>query len=190
MKHLGTITLTTNRLILRQFTSQDAEAMFQNWASDPEVTRYLTWKPLSDVTETAAILSQWIAQYQNDNYYAWAITHKDNPDMPIGSIAAVSSNDDIASVEIGYCLSQSWWHQGIMSESLAAVITFFFEQVGVNRVAAYHDPHNPHSGMVMQKCGMTYEGTLRSADKNNQGICDMCCYSILKSDYNELNTIR
>ena len=59
---------------------------------------------------------------------------------------------------------------------------FFFDEVGANRVAARHDPNNPRSGRVMQTCGMKYEGTLRSADRNNQGVCDMCCYALLKSE--------
>ena len=41
---------------------------------------------------------------------------------------------------------------------------------------------NPHSGMVMKKCGMKYEGTLRSSDINNQGLNDSSWYAILRSD--------
>lgn len=70
-----------------------------------------------------------------------------------------------------------------MSESLQAVIDFFFAQVGVNRIETRHDPNNPHSGGVMRKCGMTYEGTLRQSDVNNQGICDASWYSILAKEW-------
>ncbi len=59
---------------------------------------------------------------------------------------------------------------------------FFFGKVGVNRIEARHDPGNPNSGKVMMKCGMRYEGTLRSSDRNNQGICDASYYSLLKSE--------
>ena len=45
MRHTGTITLETPRLILRRFAAGDAAAMYRNWASDPEVTRFLTWPP-------------------------------------------------------------------------------------------------------------------------------------------------
>ncbi|HAT02960.1 MAG TPA: N-acetyltransferase, partial [Oribacterium sp.] len=55
-------------------------------------------------------------------------------------------------------------------------------QVGANRVQAKHDVNNPHSGLVMKKCGMKYEGTLRSAAVNNQGVCDVSIYALLKSD--------
>ena len=63
-----------------------------------------------------------------------------------------------------------------------AVMDFFFDKVGTNRIECRYDPRNPHSGMVMKKCGMKYEGTMRSSDRNNQGICDASWYALLKSE--------
>ena len=182
MKHCGTQTLETKRLILRRFTLRDADAMYTNWASDPEVTRYLTWPAHAGVETSRAVLADWTAAYAQESCYQWAIVLKDRADEPIGSIGAVDVSDDIAAVQIGYCLGRRWWHQGIMSEALGAVMDFFFDAVGCNRVACRHDPRNPHSGMVMQKCGMKYEGTQRSADRNNQGICDTSWYALLKDE--------
>nr|MBQ1577517.1 GNAT family N-acetyltransferase [Oscillospiraceae bacterium] len=182
MKHCGTQTLETKRLILRRFTVRDADAMYTNWASDPEVTRYLTWPAHAGVETSRAVLADWTAAYAQESCYQWAIVLKDRADEPVGSIGAVDVSDDIAAVQIGYCLGRRWWHQGIMSEALLAVMDFFFDAVGCNRVAGRHDPRNPHSGMVMQKCGMKYEGTQRSADRNNQGICDTSWYALLKDE--------
>lgn len=182
MKHCGTQTLETKRLILRRFTVRDADAMYTNWASDPEVTRYLTWPAHAGVETSRAVLADWTAAYAQESCYQWAIVLKDRADEPVGSIGAVDVSDDIAAVQIGYCLGRRWWHQGIMSEALGAVMDFFFDAVGCNRVAGRHDPRNPHSGMVMQKCGMKYEGTQRSADRNNQGICDTSWYALLKEE--------
>ncbi len=69
--------------------------------------------------------------------------------------------------------------------ALRAVMDFLFGVVGVNRVELRHDPRNPHSGGVMKKCGMKYEGTLRCADRNNQGICDACYYGMLREEWEE-----
>ena len=182
MKHCGTQTLETKRLILRRFTVRDADAMYTNWASDPEVTRYLTWPAHAGVETSRAVLADWTAAYAQESCYQWAIVLKDRADEPVGSIGAVDVSDDIAAVQIGYCLGRRWWHQGIMSEALLAVMDFFFDAVGFHRVACRHDPRNPHSGMVMQKCGMKYEGTQRSADRNNQGICDTSWYALLKDE--------
>lgn len=57
--------------------------------------------------------------------------------------------------------------------------SLLLDEVGANRIESRHDPGNPHSGMVMKKCGMKYEGTLRSSDRNNQGICDADWYGLL-----------
>ena len=65
---------------------------------------------------------------------------------------------------------------------LYKVMDYLFDVVGVNRIESRHDPRNPNSGKVMMKCGMKYEGTLRSSDHNNQGICDACFYALLKSE--------
>jgi ribosomal-protein-alanine N-acetyltransferase len=182
MKHCGTRSIETDRLLLRRFTLGDAEAMYRNWASDPEVTEFLTWPPHADTSVTKEVLEQWVSSYRRKNYYQWAIVLKEHGNEPIGSISAVHMNDDIAMVHIGYCLGKAWWRRGIMSEALKAVMDFFFDEVGANRIESRHDPRNPHSGMVMKKCGMKYEGTMRSSDRNNRGICDACQYALLRSE--------
>ena len=100
-------------------------------------------------------------------------------DQPIGSIAVVSLEDAVKKAQIGYCIGQAWWHKGIMTEALNAVIGFMINDVGMKRIEAYHDSRNPHSGAVMRKCGMQYEGTLRASAWNNQGVCDASWYAIL-----------
>jgi ribosomal-protein-alanine N-acetyltransferase len=182
MKHCGTQRIITERLVLRRFSINDAEAMYQNWAFDSEVTKYLTWPAHASTEVSRAVLEEWVLSYSKSNYYQWAIVLKEHGPDPIGSIGAVSMNDDIDIVHIGYCLGRDWWHQGIMSEALRAVMDFFFDQVGANRIESRHDPRNSHSGMVMKKCGMKCEGILRSSDRNNQGICDACWYALLRSE--------
>ena len=182
LSHQGTQILHTERLLLRPVTMEDAEAMFENWASDPEVTKYLTWPPHDSVEVTKAVISNWLESYQRKDFYLWVIVLKENGHMPIGSISVVEHVDDRRKAEIGYCMGKPWWHKGIMSEALKAVMDFLFDQVGMNRLEARHDPRNPHSGNVMKKCGMTYEGTHRQAGRNNQGICDEIVYALLAQE--------
>ena len=181
MRHLGTQRIETPRLILRRFSIEDAQPMFDNWASDPEVTKYLTWPAHGSVEVSKWVVNDWISHYEEDTFYQWAIVPKEL-DQPIGSISVVSRNDEAELVHIGYCIGKNWWHRGIMTETLQAVIDFFFDEVRVNRVETRHDPNNPNSGAVMRKCGMKYEGTLRQSDRNNQGICDAAWYGILRED--------
>ena len=106
-----------------------------------------------DVTVSRRVLHDWVSQYDNPAFYQWAIVPADTGE-PIGSIGVVQENREVASVHIGYCIGRKWWHQGYTSEALRALLCFFFEQVGVNRVDSRNDPNNPHSGMVMAHCGM------------------------------------
>ncbi len=182
MKNCGTQRIETDRLILRRYVIEDADAMYKNWASDSEVTKFLTWQPHSSVEVSRSIIENWLKEYSDEKYYQWAIVLKANGNEPIGDISVGQMNEDISMVHIGYCLGRAWWRRGIMSEALKAVMDFMFDTVEVNRVESRHDPMNPNSGKVMQKCGMKYEGTLRSADRNNQGICDACYYALLRSE--------
>ena len=182
MNHCGTQLIETERLILRRYTVDDAEAMFNNWASDEEVTKYLMWAPHKSVEVSRDILEDWIPYYEHDDFYHWGICLKDKGDEPIGDMGVVMIDDETSKIHIGYCIGREWWHQGITSEALKAVMDFMFDIVGANRVESRHDPRNPNSGKVMQKCGMKYEGTLRASDWNNQGVCDACYYALLKSE--------
>ena len=184
MKHKGTVTIETDRLILRKFTAKDADAAFHNWMSDERVTEFLRWTTHKDISETEQILHEWIAEYEKPDFYLWAIVVKDTNE-PIGSISVVGMDETTKMVHIGYCIGSKWWHLGYTSEAFSGLIPFFFQQVAVNRIESQHDPDNPNSGRVMQKCGLRYEGTLRKADWSNKGIVDACMYGMIASEYFE-----
>lgn len=176
MKHKGTQQLQTQRLCLRRFTHDDAQAMFNNWASDPVVTHYLTWLPHEDITVTQKVLSDWIEQYAYNNFYQWAITLNTHQEEPIGTISVVNHNDITQELEIGYCLSQAYWGVGIMSEALIAVREFLCEEVHVTSLVSHHDVANTGSGKVLINGGFQYESTKEQSDYNNQGCVDSHYY--------------
>lgn len=101
----------------------------------------------------------------------------------IGSIGVVRLDDFTQSATIGYCIGHPWWGQGFVTEAFGAVLSFLFDAVGARCVNACHDPRNPASGRVMQKCGLRREGVWRGGGKNNQGVCDEVWYSILDTEY-------
>ncbi len=181
MQKTGTQRMETHRLILRPFTMEDAEDMYANWASDPEVTKFLTWPPHADVGVTRAVLGSWIPQYTDGGYFNWAIEWKETGAV-IGNISVVKLNETTEAADLGYCMSRAFWGRGIMPEAMRAVIDYLFDVVCLNRVAACHDVKNPKSGRAMEKAGMKTEGVLRGAGKNNQGVCDEVWHAILRSD--------
>lgn len=177
--HKGTQALQTPRLTLRPFLADDAKAMFTNWASDPEVTKFLTWPTHTNLEVSQWVCNDWVSHYTEPDYYQWAIVYAG---QPIGSIAVVEHDDRVGKAQIGYCIGRNWWHMGIVSEALKAIMDYLFNEIGFDRIEARHDVRNPHSGNVMKKCGMKYEGTLRQSDWNNQGVCDACWYALLKNE--------
>ena len=76
MRHTGTPELETDRLLLRRLLPQDAPQMYENWAKDPAVTRFLRWEPHKSPAETRELLSAWAELYPNPDYYQWAMVEK------------------------------------------------------------------------------------------------------------------
>ena len=181
MNKTGTQTIGTHRLILRQFRMEDAEDMYRNWASDPEVTRSLTWPAHTGTDVTRAVLSSWVSRYADSGFFNWAIEWKETGEV-IGNIAVVKLNEGTEAADLGYCMSRAYWGRGIMPEALRAVMDYLFNTVELRRIAACHDVNNPRSGRVMEKAGMKQEGILRGAGKNNLGICDEVWHAALRED--------
>lgn len=181
MNHSGTKIIETDRLILRRFKIEDKTDMFNNWASDPEVTKYITWPPHDSVELTGMLLEDWTKRYDNNNYYNWAMELKDSGKV-IGNISVVEQKEYIYEAQLGYCMSRAYWGQGYMPEAAKAVVDYLFFEVGFQRIYAGHDIENSKSGRVMEKIGMKKEGIHRKAGINNRGIVDMVWYAILKED--------
>ena len=160
----------------------DVKVMYRNWASEDEVTKYLTWPAHTGVNVTHKVLEEWIQQYSKPDYYNWGSELQDTGEL-IGNIEADLLDEEKASAFLGWCLGTRWWGQGIMPEAARAVLQFLFTEVGYNRIAAKHDSENVKSGRVMQKIGMTREGTFRASGKNNRGIVDEVHYFMLRDEY-------
>ena len=185
MTHKGTVTLETERLVLRRFTINDLEQIFYNCWSDPEVWKWTNYKPMrcvEDVIHVAEMFTDgWLGAYDKPNRYSWAIQLKSSGEV-IGRFSGFP-DDQIKQVWLAYELGRNWWNQGLMTEAAKRVIDFFFTEVGFNRIYADHAHENPASGKVMQKCGMVYEGTMRQALKCNDGLFDKINYAILAEEY-------
>lgn len=181
LDHKGTVTLETNRLILRRFELGDAAAMFRNWANNAEVTKYLTWEPHGKVEVSRDVLKSWVESYDKPDYYHWAIVYGGEA---IGGISVVGMNERYEKCEIGYCIGRAHWGKGIMPEAFTAVINYLFGTVGFHRIEAKHDVENPNSGKVMTKCGLKNEGLERESIKFQCGEWhDTKTYAILRGEW-------
>ena len=168
--------IETERLILRPFREEDAADLY-DYLKAPMVHCFACMKVHSLEEAKHAALER-----AKDKEYYFAIVLKENGPEPIGSIAVVGIDMKIDGATMGYCMSRAHWRKGIMAEALTALIAFLFDEVGFNRIEADHDIENPASGRVMQKAGMTFEGTARQGGRTNRGIVDICHWAILKED--------
>lgn len=180
--NLGSIELETKRLFLRRFVVEDAKTMFENWASDSENVRYVTWDPHPNPQVTQASIERWLLHYQEENSYKWAICKKENPKQVIGDISVVSQDSQKEMCEVGYILGKNFWGQGIMTEALRAVLHFLLLEVGFKEVQAKYVSLNPASGRVMEKAGMHYLTTLPNAVARKGYIGDQITYTIHSSN--------
>lgn len=182
LNHKGTIVLETDRLILRPFKKEDAIEMYNNWATDEQVTRYVTWPPHKSLDESENIINLWIKENKNIENYHWAIEIKEDNSV-IGTIGLLGVDNRNENSELGYCISKDYWNKGITTEAASSVINYALKEVGFTRITARHQIGNDASGRVMEKCGLTYEGTLRKILKNSSGeIVDCKYYSRLKDE--------
>lgn len=183
LNHKGTKTLESERLILRKLKIDDATNMYNNWASDNEVSKYLPWNTHKNIEETKKILNMWIAEYKEDNIYNWGIEVKNNSEL-IGTITVMHIDERCQIAEIGYCIGKNYWGKGYINEANDIVIKYLFDEIGINRIQAKHHLNNVNSGKVLEKSGFKFEGILRDYDIDNNGnYVDVKMYSIIKRDY-------
>jgi ribosomal-protein-alanine N-acetyltransferase len=182
MTHKGTLPLETERLILRRFTLDDADAMFRNWASDPAVTKFLVYDTCVTLDETKNRIAEWMSYLNKNESDVFAIVLRKTNEI-IGTIDYCVIDVEAKSAEVGYQLGRRWWGQGYAAEAFRALIKHCFETIGLNRIWADYDPRNPNSGRVMQKAGLIYEGTSRQCKVNGGESVDRVRYAILAEDY-------
>ncbi|WP_276540977.1 GNAT family N-acetyltransferase [Salipaludibacillus agaradhaerens] len=173
-------TLTTDRLMLRKITEEDAEDMFY-YASDEEVSRYVTWDTHPSLKETKAFIDHILIKYENNELAPWGIVLKETNKL-IGTIDFVTWTPAHRVAEIGYALSRKYWGDGIMTEAMKAVVKFGFQSMDLMRIEAKCFDINRGSARVMEKVGMRYEGTMRQAMIVKGKPRNLLLYAILKDD--------
>ena len=174
-------TLETERLVLRKMTLDDAKAVFA-YASDPEVTHYVIWEMHRTIEDSTAFLELALGKYESGGEPDWGIVYKGGRCF-VGTCGLVNWEVDHTRAEIGYVLHKDYWGRGLMPEAVRAMIGFGFEKMGLNRIEARCIAKNTASARVMEKAGMTYEGTLREREFVKGAYRDMKLYSVLRSEY-------
>ena len=149
--------IETPRLILRPPTLADAPAIYESYARDPEVTRYMEWRPHESLADTEAFLHAHTARGPAGEELLWALTLKGD-ERVIGMIALHPAGFRVG---IGYVLGRAYWGRGLMTEAARTLVALTLAQPEVFRVWAVCDVDNLASARVLEKAGLVREGVLR-----------------------------
>jgi RimJ/RimL family protein N-acetyltransferase len=150
--------IETARLRLRRPVACDAEVIFSSYAQDPEVTRYLVWRPHSDAETTKSFVAECELRWANESGFPYAIMLKKSTDDLIGMIDLRPKGQR---VEFGFVLARAHWGNGFMPEAISAVASACLNMPTIYRFEATCDIENRRSARAMEKAGLTREGILR-----------------------------
>jgi len=179
--------IITPRLLIREFKMDDVDSYFQVF-SDPDVVRYVPWRPHASIQETSRFISRIIADRnrQPRTNYEFAIELRSESRLIGYTILQVNFKN--RSAERGIFLRKSEWNKGLATEAQSAILGFGFKRLGLHRIWATCYPNNSSSIRVIEKTGMKYEGLLREnvLDPKNQIYESSLLFSILKDEWEEL----
>jgi RimJ/RimL family protein N-acetyltransferase len=147
----------TRRLILRPIAQQDSGPVFDAYARDPEVARFMTWRPHDTRFETDAYIAHCM-ETPMECARTYVVIGRGNGDVR-GAFDLRQSEPH--RVGFGYVLARRWWGQGLMTEALTEVVHWALHQDGVFRIGSTCDVENIGSARVMEKAGLLREGLLR-----------------------------
>lgn len=175
--------LETERLLLRKITAGDAAAIYA-YGSDAEVAKYVMWDRHETLADSEGFVQFVLQKYAMGDVAPWGIVYKETGAL-IGTIDFVSWQPAQRVAEIGYVVSRDYWGQGIVTEAAAKLVEFGFTQMDVVRIQARCFAQNIGSARVMEKVGMSYEGTMRQSIFSKGAHQDVKMYAILRDDYEE-----
>jgi ribosomal-protein-alanine N-acetyltransferase len=147
----------SERVVLRPIAVGDAEAIFSEYAQDPEVVRFLIWRPHRSLADTEAYIAGCLAA-SAEKERTYALTERAGGAL-IGAFAL--RRRERHALDCGYVLARRCWGRGLMSEALSAVTGWAMVQPTIWRFGAVCDIDNRASARVMEKAGMQREGILR-----------------------------
>ncbi len=175
-------TLTTDRLIVRPFTQADAKDV-QRLAGADEIAATTTNipHPYED-----GMAETWIethrSRFDERRGIDLAITMAATGDL-VGAIGFATASEVHRRAEMGWWVGVPYWRQGICTEAAAALAAYSFDELELHRLTAHHLTRNPASGRVMQKIGMSHEGTLRQHIVKSGVFEDIEVYGLLATEF-------
>ncbi|NJK57865.1 MAG: GNAT family N-acetyltransferase [Pleurocapsa sp. SU_5_0] len=171
--------LETSRLLLRQPVTEDAALIFEHYAQDQEVSKYMTWRPHKSICETDEYVDRCISSWADHSAFSYVVEQKENAQL----IGMIEIRLNQFKADLGYVLTKSEWGKGYTPEALQALINWVLGEDEIYRIWAVCDVENAASARVMEKVGMQREGILRQwlvHPNISKEPRDCYCYAICK----------
>jgi len=169
-------TIATRRLILRRVSPADAQAAFDAYAADPEVTRFLSWPPASTVADVERHFAKVSAAWDDGRLFTWTALLREGGAL----IGLLDARVDAYMVNIGYMIGRRFWNAGYATEAVRALCAWADREPGIARIWAVCAADNPASARVLEKAGLVREETphRRAVLPNVSGVPQDCvCYA-------------
>jgi len=171
------------RLRLRKPEIEDVFCIYEEYAQDPVVTRYMLWNPHKNVEETHEFMGRMQTAWESGKgHRAWVLERLEDGAL----LGMMGFHHHMAhSIEVGFVLARKYWGKGYTTEALRLLIDAAFSTPHIDRVHAFCDVENKGSARVLEKAGMTVEGTLRGYMKRpnlDPNLRDCLMYGILRND--------
>ncbi|MDE6024353.1 MAG: GNAT family N-acetyltransferase [Lachnospiraceae bacterium] len=182
LTHIGTNTIKTERLTLRRFEYTDDEAMLKYWVSDERIQSLYSEPVYSTKEAVKELLDKYIGSYEKSDYYRWAIIENNSGEC-IGQIAFFLVDGKNHFAEIEYCIGSDFQCMGFATEATKAIIKYGFEKINLHKVQICTKTINKPSKRVIEKCGFTYEGTLRDYFYMKGEYVGRLYFSMLKDEF-------
>jgi RimJ/RimL family protein N-acetyltransferase len=148
--------ILTNRLRLRPPVLEDAEQIFARYGQDPAVAKYLHWTPHRSIDETLAFLRRITDDNTSGRSSGYLIFNRESNTL-LGSVGGTIEGHR---VQFGYCLARDAWGCGFATEGAQAFVNAMLAEPAILRIQAFCDVENVASARVLEKAGLTREGTL------------------------------
>ena len=151
----GTAELCTERLIMRRYTPEDAEPLYQRLGTDPSMYQYSGWNPYATLEMAQETVQRFIDSYDDEHSYSWVM---DDDDILVGTIGAydykIDPSTDHDQIEVGYSVVKNWQGRGYATDALKEVLKYLTENEGISCVTAWCASENTGSRRVLEKSGM------------------------------------
>jgi RimJ/RimL family protein N-acetyltransferase len=175
------INIPAARTFLRRLSHEDDAALFEIF-SHPEVTRYWSAPPFTEMAQAEKRIEDSLRHYADDTAYPLAVVRIEDGRM-IGNCTLWNIHRQNRRAEVGYALARPYWGHGYMHEAMGAMIDYAFGEMQLNRLEADIDPRNGASAKTLERLGFQKEGLLRERWIVGDEVSDSALYGLLVSEW-------